>query len=54
MSETTKELAFQQILVEYFPRDAVRVLEDVRLADVGYLKPVDADAGADLACLFRD
>jgi hypothetical protein len=35
MSEPKQDQDFQRLLAQYFPRDAVRIKEDVRIADFG-------------------
>lgn len=47
MSEPRQDRTFQQLLDQYFPRDAVRIREDVRVADSGH--PLVGDYDADSA-----
>jgi hypothetical protein len=39
MSEPKQDQDFQRLLAEYFPRDAVRIKEDVKIADYGWSRP---------------
>ena len=49
-SERVQGQAFQKLLNEYFPRDAVQVLEDVRVAQHQARPASDAD-GASLVSI---
>jgi hypothetical protein len=49
MSEPSQDRTFQQLLDQYFPRDAVRIREDVRIADFGHTRDSDSDADCALS-----
>ncbi|MFN8191853.1 MAG: hypothetical protein U0R78_15715 [Nocardioidaceae bacterium] len=42
-SEPRQDQAFQRLLDQYFPRDAVRIREDVRVADSEHPRASDFD-----------
>jgi hypothetical protein len=52
MSESNKGAVLQQFVVEYLPRDAVRVLEDIRLSDPDYLRGSSVEVGNDVTCML--
>lgn len=52
MSEPRQDRTFEQLLDQYFPRDAVRIREDVRVADSGHALASDYEADSALSTVL--